>query len=404
MITTNIPASPIKTIPHREKILGNTPSEKNQQVHKGLAGVVVGESDIANIDGENGSLSYRGYDIGDLARYSTFEEVVYLLWYGELPTQAALETFSAELAAQRDINDTTWQVLTMLPQNIATMDALKTAVSTLACTDPSNGNGKVNHNTNFKKALKLVAKFPTIVANYYQILQGQERIHPDPTLSHAANFLYMLHGVRPNQTQANALNQAMLLMAEHGFNASTFAARVTASTLSDMYAAITSAIGTLKGPLHGGANQKAMEMMLEIGEIDSVEPYINQSLVKKRRIMGFGHRVYQQTPDPRQNYLRNRLFDLCNEAQDFHFYDLSTTIAETVEAKKGLYPNVDFYAAPVFHMIGIPLELFVAIFAISRVSGWATHVLDQYQDNRLLRPLSAYVGPETRAYVPIDQR
>lgn len=403
-MSTHVHANTVKTgsrSPERSK--DGRPA-KEKQVHEGLASVVVAESDIARIDGETGSLSYRGYDIGDLARYSTFEEVVYLLWYGELPTQEELDTFSAQLAAHRDIDDTTWRVLSMLPRDVETMDALRTAVSTLACTDADNGSGEVSREANLSKAIKLVAKFPTIVANYYRHLQGKERVHPDPDLNHAANFLYMLHDAQPNQTETSALNQAMLLMAEHGFNASTFAARVTASTLSDMYAAITSAIGTLKGPLHGGANRKAMEMMLEIGDIDEVEAYIDRALAAKRRIMGFGHRVYKKAPDPRQDHLRNRLFELCEELNDFHFYDLSTTIAETVEAKKGLYPNVDFYTAPVLYMVRIPLELFVTIFAISRVSGWTTHVLGQYNNNKLLRPLSAYVGPEVRTYTPIEQR
>ncbi len=398
-INTDLHTSSVKST-----MKGNQPPEQKQQVHEGLVSVVVAESDIAKIDGEHGALIYRGYDIGDLARYSTFEEVVYLLWYGELPTQKALEQFTAELAAQRDIDDTTWQVLTMLPRDVETMDALRAAVSTLACTDADNGNGEVSREANLKKAVKLMAKFPTIVANYYRHLQGEERVHPDPSLSHAANFLYMLHGMPPTETETKAIDLCMLLMAEHGFNASTFAARVTASTLSDMYAAITSAIGTLKGPLHGGANRKAMEMMLEICEIDEVDTYIDRALAAKRRIMGFGHRVYKRVPDPRQAYLSNQLLELSEESQDYHFYNLATKIAATVEAKKGLYPNVDFYTAPVLYMIGIPLELFVTIFAISRVSGWTTHVMDQFENNRLLRPLSAYVGPDTRPYTPMDQR
>jgi citrate synthase len=214
----------------------------------------------------------------------------------------------------------------------------------------------------------------------------------------------MLHGTPPTETETNAIDLCMLLMAEHGFNASTFAARVTASTLSDMYAAITSAIGTLKGPLHGGANRKAMEMMLEICEIEQVDAYIDRALAAKRRIMGFGHRVYKRVPDPRQAYLSKQLLELSEESQDYHFYNLATKIAATVESKKGLYPNVDFYTAPVLYMIGIPLELFVTIFAISRVSGWTTHVMDQFENNRLLRPLSAYVGPDLRDYTPMDQR
>ncbi len=376
----------------------------NPRIQSGLAGVVVAECDIAKVDGERGTLSYRGYDIGDLACHSTFEEVVYLLWYGKLPTREELDAFAAKLASEREIDETTWKVLTMLPRDVEPMDALRTAVSTLACADAANENGKVSHEANLRKATKLVAKFPTVVANYYRHLHGEARVRPDPSLSHAANFLYMLSGTPPDETKAKAMDLAMLLMAEHGFNASTFSARVTASTLSDMYAAITTAIGTLKGPLHGGANRRAMEMMLEIEEIDRVESYIRDALAAKKRIMGFGHRVYKKAPDPRSAYLRGRLYELCADLQDFHFYNLATTIAETVEAQKGLYPNVDFYAAPMLYLVGVPLELFVTIFAISRIPGWTTHVMDQYGNNRLLRPLSEYVGPEDCAYIPINQR
>jgi citrate synthase len=383
---------------------GEHSQRSRPRVQSGLAGVVVAESDIAKVDGERGTLSYRGHDIGDLACHSTFEEVVYLLWYGELPTRDELGAFTTKLTSEREIDDTTWEVLTMLPSDVEPMDALRTAVSTLACADPANENGKVSHEENLRKAAKLVAKFPTVVANYYRHLHGEPRIHPDPALSHAANFLYMLSGTPPDETKAKAMDLAMLLMAEHGFNASTFSARVTASTLSDMYAAITTAIGTLKGPLHGGANQRAMKMMLEIKEIDRVQSYIKDALAAKKRIMGFGHRVYKKAPDPRSAYLRGRLYELCADLQDFHFYNLATAIAETVEAQKGLYPNVDFYAAPMLYLVGIPLELFVTIFAISRIPGWTTHVMDQYVHNRLLRPLSEYVGPEDCVYVPIDQR
>jgi len=371
-------------------------------VQRGLAGVVIAESEICFVNGERGSLSYRGYDIGDMAMHATFEETIYLLWHGELPTRRQLASFSAELAAERDIDDTTWNILTILPNDVEPMDALRTTVSALSCSDADDGDRCPD--ANLEKARRLVAKFPTIVANYYRHQRGWGRIRPNPDLDHAANFLYMLRGQAPSDRQAQSMNLAMLLMAAHGFNASTFAARVTAATLSDMYSSITTAIGTLKGPLHGGANVRAMKMMLEIGHVDNVEPYITDALARKQRIMGFGHRVYKTAPDPRSAYLRGRLYELCEEKGDLHYYRIATAVAETMEASKGLYPNVDFYAAPVLYLLGIPLELFVPVFAISRIPGWTTQVMEQYANNRLIRPSSRYVGPAHRPYVPIEER
>jgi citrate synthase len=386
-------------------ITGNDPRGRIQTitpVQEGLAGVVVAQSLISSVDGEKGTLSYRGIDIGELARYSTFEETVYLLWFGELPTRSQLAEFSESLAAERDIDESIWRLLSLLPGHVPPMDALRTAVSALSCDDVDDGDRC--YAANMLKARRLTAKFPTIVANYYRHRRGEARIHPDPSLSHAANYLYMLRGERPTDIETRAMDLAMLLMAEHGFNASTFAARVTASTLSDMYSAITTAIGTLKGPLHGGANRRAMEMLLEIGDVKNVEPYISDALASKRRIMGFGHRVYKQGADPRSAYLREMLFELCEALGDFTWYNLAIAVADTVEAQKGLYPNVDFYTAPMLYLLGIPLELFTPIFAISRIPGWTTHVMEQYDHNRLLRPLSVYVGPDERIYVPIDNR
>ncbi|MBN1249137.1 MAG: citrate synthase [Anaerolineae bacterium] len=371
-------------------------------VHEGLAGVVIAQTEICAVDGERGTLSYRGYDIGELACHATFEETVYLLWHGELPSREELDAFSTSLAADRDIDDTIWRILTILPQTVDPMDALRTTVSALSCSDDDRGDRCLA--CNLEKGRHLVAKFPTIVANYYSYQNGNGRVRPNPDLGHAANFLYMIHGKVPTEMQARSMDMAMLLMADHGFNASTFAARVTAATLSDMYAAITTAIGTLNGPLHGGANRRAMQMILQIGDVDNVESYITGALARKERIMGFGHRVYKTAPDPRSAYLRGRLYELCAELGDFHFYELATAIAETVEAKKGLYPNVDFYAAPLLYLLGIPLELFVPVFAISRIPGWTAQVMEQYARNRLIRPLAAYVGPDGRTYRPISDR
>jgi citrate synthase len=370
-------------------------------VYEGLEGIVVAGTEICDVDGERGTLSYRGYDIGELACHATFEETVYLLWYGELPTRDALGDFAAALAAEREIDDVLWEIITKLPTTLDPMDGLRTIVSALASCDPMREACREAH---LQQALSLVAKFPTIVANLYRHRHGMERARPNPELSHAANFLYMVRDTVPTPTEASAMDLAMLLMAEHSFNASTFAARVTAATLADMIAAITTAIGTLKGPLHGGANRRAMEMLMEIGEVSNVERYIDDALARKQRIMGFGHRVYRKEADPRSAYLRGRLYELCAATGDFHVYELATAIAETVEAKKGLYPNVDFYTAPVLTLAGVPLELFVTVFAISRIPGWTAHVMEQYANNRLIRPLAAYVGPEHRTYQPIGER
>jgi citrate synthase len=380
----------------------STPEDRKEPaIHEGLAGVVIAKSEICDVDGDRGTLSFRGYDVGELACHSTFEETTYLLWYGELPTADELEAFSARLIAEREINDTIWSILSTLPQNIEPMDALRTCVSALCSLDDDDGECP---ESNIDKSIGLVARVPTIVAGYYRLQRGLDRVHPDPNLGHAANFLYMVTGTRPTEMQARCMDLAMLLMAEHGFNASTFSARVTAATLSDMYSAITTAIGTLKGPLHGGANRRAMEMILEIGSIENVEAYITTALDNKKRIMGFGHRVYKTAPDPRSAYLRGRLYELCAESGDFHYYELATAIAELVEARKGLYPNVDFYAGPLLYLLSVPLELFVPVFAISRIPGWTAHVMEQYAHNRLIRPLAEYSGPNHRTYRAIEQR
>ncbi|MBN1641813.1 MAG: citrate synthase [Anaerolineae bacterium] len=373
-----------------------------QDVRSGLEGIVVAESTICAIDGQAGTLCYRGIDIGDLAQQSTYEETVYLLWYGELPTAEQLEAFRARLSAERTVDETVWQILVSLPGRPPPMEALRTAVSALSCSDPDVGD--YGREANLNKALRLTTRLPIIVAYYQRHLDGLERVEPDPALGHAANLLYMLRGERPSPLEERAMDLSLVLMADHEFNASTFAARVTASTLSDMYSAITTAIGTLKGPLHGGANQRAMEMLLEIDGLDQVEPYIGAALAAKKRIMGFGHRVYRDKADPRSAYLRAMLKELCEQRGDCYYHDLAKKVADTVEAMKGLYPNVDFYTAPLLHLLGIPLDLFTPIFAVSRIAGWTSHVMEQYEHNRLMRPLSAYVGPGQRGYIPLEDR
>jgi citrate synthase len=369
---------------------------------EGLEGFVVTKSEICSIDGELGRIQYRGIDIGELAQRSAYEETAYLLWFGELPNKKELDTFKARLAAERALDEGIWDTLTALPGVPRPMESLRTVVSALSCCDPDNGENDWEANVN--KAIRLTAKMPTIVAYYHRHLRGEERVYPDPSLGHAANFLYMLHGKRPTDLEARAMDTAMILMADHELNASTFAARVTASTLSDVYSAITSAIGTLKGPLHGAANQRAMDMLLEIGDIDSAGPYITAKLAAKERIMGFGHRVYKTTMDPRVIFLREVLHELCLRSGDCYFYHLPVVVASIVRKEKGLYPNVDFFAAPLLYTLGIPVELFTAVFATSRVAGWTAHVMEQYKNNRILRPLSEYVGVLDRPYVPMERR
>ncbi len=373
-----------------------------QTVKKGLESVVVADSQICYIDGQRGILRYRGLDIDDLARYASFEETIYLLWFGQLPTQAQLDDFKAKLAAERSLDESLWAMLTSFPCWPVPMEALRTAVSALSSCDPHSGDE--GRQANLHKAIYLAAKVPTIMAYYQRHAQGLEPVPPSPKLSHAANFLYMLHGQPPSLIEEKAMDLVLVLLAEHGFNASTFTARVTASTLSDLYSTITSAIGTLKGPLHGGANERAMTMLLEIGDESKVETYIDAALAAKRRIMGFGHRVYKVI-DPRAVQLRSMVCTLEEEAAEPRWCHLSLKVDDVVrERKAGLYPNVDFYSAPTLYTLGVPTGLFTPIFAMSRVGGWIAHVLEQFDDNRLIRPRSNYTGPDSRAYVPLAER
>ena len=372
------------------------------EVMEGLRDVVVANTSICIIDGTEGSLRYRGIDIGEFARHSTYAETAYLLWFGELPTQAQLEKLQNRLVEQRELDWGVRKVIQALPRTMQPMEALRTGVSVLSSSDPQAND--YHYDANIEKAIRMTAKFPTVVAYYQRHSDGLELVTPNPELSHAANFLYMLHGREPTPLEAETMDLALVLMAEHDFNASTFAARVTASTLSDMYSAITTAVGTLKGPLHGGANQRTMEMMLKIGSLENVEPYIMSELEARRRIPGFGHRVYRKMADPRAAYFREKLQALCEEAGDMHWHDMAVKIVEIVSQAKGLYPNVDYFCGPVLYTLGIPMDLFTPIFATSRIAGWTAHMIEQYENNQLLRPLSNYVGEREKEYVPIEKR
>ena len=370
-------------------------------VNKGLEGVVVATNPLTSIDGQVGKLMYRGFLIGDLAEHSSYEEVVWLLLNGELPTASELEAIKQDLAANRSIPEAVLGVLRLMPREANAMAALRTAVSMLAFSDPEAEDN--SDAANRRKAVSLTAKMATIIAAFDRIRTGQEPVAPRTDLSHAANFLYMLRNEVPDEYMAHVFDVCLILHADHEMNASTFAARVTASTLSDFYSAITTAIGTLKGPLHGGANTKVMEMLLQIGDAAKTETWIKDALANKQRVMGFGHRVYK-TEDPRATVLRRMSKELGDRQGSIKWYDMSRTVEIEVLEQKGLYPNVDFYSASTYYMMGIKTDLYTPIFALSRIAGWSANLLEQYKDNRLIRPDSDYVGPKERAYVPMKQR
>ncbi len=368
----------------------------------GLEDVVANTSDICYVDGKEGRLIYQGYDIHDLINgKATFEEVIYLLWNGVLPSAAEVAKFTQQIATQRTLRPEVIRFLKGVRKDANAMEVLRTAVSYAGIYDEDNGDESIE--ANVRKATRLVAQVPTVVTAYERIRQGLEPVEPDASLSMAASFFYLLRGAKPDEFTENAFNIALILHADHELNASTFSARVTAATLSDIYSAITSAVGTLKGPLHGGANEQVMKMLLEIGSVDKVQSYIDQALADRKKIMGFGHRVYR-TEDPRATHLRHLSKEAGERAGNTSWYEMSQVIERTVMDKKGLNPNVDFYSASMYYSLGLPLHLFTPIFACSRVSGWTAHVLEQYRNNRLIRPRAEYTGATGLRYVPISQR
>ena len=372
------------------------------KLKKGLQDVVVATSSICYIDGQKGILSYRGIDIHDLAEHSTFEEVCYLLWFGRLPKQTELDEVTAVMGRSRTLPEPVVQLLKSFPQDAPPMDVLRTAVSALSHYDPdAAANDKP---ANLRKTYRLTGQIASIVAAADRIRNGQEPVSPDPGLSHAANFVYMLTGNKPDATAERALDVALILHADHEFNASTFAARVTIATLTDIHSAITSAIGTLKGPLHGGANQDVMQMLIEIGETERAETYIKEALARKQKISGFGHRVYR-TEDPRATHLRGMSRDLSESSGTRKWFETSRVIEEVVKREKNINANVDFYSATVYYNLGIPVDLFTPLFAVSRISGWTAHVLEQLDNNRLIRPRAEYTGPPHPApYIAMNER
>jgi len=371
---------------------------------KGLAGVIANESALSNVDGKEGRLSYLGYHIDDLVEHCRYEEVVYLLHHGKLPNRGELEAFEKELRNDRELPQGVLDFLRNAPRDANPMDVVRTGVSMLGLYDHRAEIGEPDPGKNAAVALSIVAKIAVIVAAFHRFRQGLELPEARSDLSEAAHFLYLINGEVPTEVATKILDVALILHADHGMNASTFSARVTVATLSDMYSAVTSAIGTLKGPLHGGANEGVIHMLQEIGGLDQVDAYVEGKLERKEKIMGIGHRVYK-TLDPRAPHLRKLAVKLTQELGEPKWIQMSERIAEIMRERKGLEANVDFYSATVYYSLGIPTDLFTPIFAIARASGWTAQVLEQLRDNRLYRPLTLYVGPTELVPVPpIDER
>ena len=368
----------------------------------GLEGIVVAETRLSTIDGEAGTLAYGGYSIEELAEHTTFEEVCHLLWKGELPTRSELDAFRREVTAEYAIPGEVLELIRAAPRETHPMAVLRTAVSALGMMDPDAED--LSRESNLRKALRLVARMPTITAATARIRSGQDPIAPREDLGVAANLLYMLNGEEPGDHETRTMDAALTLHAEHGLNASTFSARVTIATLADLYSAVTSAIGTLKGPLHGGANERVMQMLEKIGEADNAERWVQGALERKEKVMGFGHRVYRAV-DPRAPILRR----LGEELGSSKWFEISDRVREAMRTEmdkrdKRIYANVDFYSASVYDKLGIPTALFTNIFACARVSGWTAHILEQLDDNRLIRPKATYAGPESRSVQPLEER
>jgi citrate synthase len=370
---------------------------------KGLEGIVATNSSICWIDGDAGVLAYRGIDIHELASKSTFEETTYLLWNGKLPNKSELADFAKKLAAARKLPSQIIDLLTSFPKEATPMEVLRTTVSALSCYDPNEK--AVDHDSNIRKSFDLTAQIAMLVAAFDRIRKGKQVVAPDQSLSHAGNFLWMLTGAKPSETATRAFDVALILHADHELNASTFAARVIAATLSDIHSAITGAIGALKGPLHGGANEAVMRLLYEIDK-KGADPvaYVSEMLAQKKKVSGFGHRVYH-TEDPRATHLRKMSEDLSRASGTTKWFDMSRKIELFVNSEKKLNANVDFYSASTYTTLGIDLDLFTPIFAVSRIAGWAAHVIEQLDDNRLIRPRAEYIGPEYPApYIPLENR
>ena len=378
----------------------STPSA-SPAVSKGLEGIIAAHTRLSDVRGDIGQLIYCGYDINELAGKVSYEEVVHLLYHNHLPNAKELASLKAVLSGYRELPQGVIDVLTNLPKDCPPMHAIRTGVSALGCYDTTADDD--NMDAQRRKALRLIAQIPVITAYFHRSRQGLPLVAPDAQLGEAANFLWMIDGEKPSVEKESTVDMCYVLHADHGMNASTFSARVTIATLSDMYSAVTTAIGTLKGPLHGGANEGVIKMLKEIGSLDQVDAYVADCLAQKRKIMGIGHRVYKVL-DPRAPHLKGMAQILSSKLGDPKWIQMSERIAEIMLTEKNLHANVDFYSATVYYSLGIPTDLFTPIFAIARTSGWTAHVLEQLADNRLIRPQSVYTGPVGLTVTPIAER
>jgi citrate synthase len=374
---------------------------EGSQLIRGLEGVVAAETKLCDLDGANGRLAYGGYDIADLARQATFEEVCHLLWRGELPTRGQYDQLVVSLVAARSIPRELIQAFRLMPTGTDPNRPFQAAIAILGMHDPDADDNAPAANQ--RKALRLTAQLATAVAAHHRIRSGQEPIEPAPDLSHAANFLYMLTGTRANAAAVKAFDASLTLYAEHELNASTFTTRVITSTNSDMHSAVAGGHGALKGPLHGGAGEAVMRTLMEIGEVANVDAFATKALAEKRRLMGFGHRVYTGG-DPRAAILKGMAEEACRQSGQFKWYEMAVKLNERINAAKKLIPNVDFYSAPLFYSLGIPVDIFTPVIAIARVAGWTANIMEQHADNRLIRPRGDYIGPKRRAFTPMAQR
>jgi citrate synthase len=368
---------------------------------RGLEGVVAAETQLCDLDGAHGRLAYRGYDIADLAQKATFEEVTYLLLHGELPKPAQLDTLVVALTAAREIPGELVQALRLMPKATDPMRVLQAAVAMLGMADADATDS--SHGANVRKAVRLTSQVAVAICAHHRVRQGKEPVAPVAGLSHAANFLYMLTGERSGPAAVKAFDASLTLYAEHELNASTFTTRVITSTLSDMHSAVAGGVGALKGTLHGGAGEAVMRTLLEIGEVANVDAFADGALAAKRRFMGMGHRVYK-AGDPRAAILRGMAEEACRQSGQFKWYEMAVKLHARIGAAKGLIPNVDFYSAPLFYSLGIPVDLFTPVIAAGRIAGWSANIVEQHDDNRLIRPRADYVGPKRREWVARDKR
>lgn len=375
--------------------------DPTKQYSPGLEGIVAGESTISRVDPDIDSLMYRGFDVRDLCTKGCYEEAAYVLLYGHLPNVQELKCFKETLAQEASLPQVCLDTLRALPKTTHPMDALRTGVSILASFDPQTE--EMSHEANLAKAVRLLAKMPTIITSAWRFCEGKEAIQPLPELSLAENFFYTLFGEKPDALTAKAFDTSLILYAEHGFNASTFCGRVAVSTLSDMHSGICAAIGTLKGPLHGGANEEAMKMLLEIGDAENAEAWIMDALATKKKIMGFGHRVYKNG-DTRAPILKKLGRELCDAKGEGKWADMAAIVEAVMMREKNIHPNVDFPTSYIYYVMGLPIHIYTPIFAAARLSGWAAHIIEQLDHNRLIRPKSLYNGPGPQQYVPLADR